>query len=62
MEPTNNKSEQKLRKIVMHKKIRQMFGSVTGMSVYGILMTCLMTWDDQGHDLSEKGYKTVMAS
>ena len=62
MEPTNNKSEQKLRKIVMHKKIRQMFRSVTGMNTYGILMTCLMTWDDQGHDVSEKIYKTIMAS
>ena len=32
IEPTN-KSEQRLRKIVMHKKIRQMFGSVTGMNI-----------------------------
>ena len=46
----------------MHKKIRQMFGSVIGMNIYGILMTYLMTWDDQGHDLSEKVYKTITAS
>ena len=28
----------------------------------GEKMTCLMTWDDQGHDLSEKVYKTITAS
>ena len=62
MEPTNNRSERSLRPVMLHKKIRLMFRTPVGMKVYGILMTCLLTWDDQGHNLTEKVYKTFMSS
>ncbi len=62
MPPTNNKSERTLRRVVIHKKIRQMFRSTTGMEVYGILMSCMMTWYDQDKDLVKNIHNTIMAS
>ena len=62
MHPTNNKSERTLRKVVLHKRIRQTFRSISGMKVYGILMTCMMTWDDQGENLMGKIHESIMAN
>ena len=59
--PTNNRSERTLKPVVLHKKTC-MFRTSMGMKIYGILMTCLLTWDDQEHNLTEKVYKTIMAS
>ena len=62
MPPTNNMSERTLRPVVLHKKIRLMFQSVIGMQTYSILMTCMMTWDAQGHNLMDKIHKAIMSS
>ena len=42
---TNNESERMLRKVVIHRKIRQKLVTDGGKAVLGILMTCLLTWD-----------------
>ena len=62
MPATNNMSERTLRPVVLHKKIRQMFRSATGMQTYSTLMTCMTTWKAQDKDLLEKIYQTIMAS
>ena len=61
MPPTNNKSERMLRRVVLHRKIRLMFRSIAGMKAYSILMTCMMTWDDQNEDMLKKIHQTIMA-
>lgn len=60
--PTNNMSERTLRRVVLHRKIRLMFRSATGLQTYGTLMTCMMTWDAQGKDLMEKIHAAIMAN
>ena len=62
MEPTNNRCERALRLVTLHKKIRLMFRSARGMAMYGTLMTCMTTWDDQGANLMEKIREAIMAS
>ena len=62
MEPTNNRCERALRLVTLHKKIRLMFRSARGMTMYGTLMTCMTTWDDQGANLMEKIREAIMAS
>ncbi len=47
MEPTNNESERMLRKVVTHREIRQRLVSTGGMKMFGILMTCTLTWRKQ---------------
>ena len=48
MEPTNNESERMLRKVVIHRKIRQKLVTVGGKIMFGTIMTCLLTWDKMG--------------
>ena len=43
MEPTNNESERMLRKVVIHRKIRQKIVTVGGKIMFGTIMTCLLT-------------------
>ena len=43
MDPTNNESEHMLRKVVIHRKIRQKLVTVGGKIMFGIIMTCLLT-------------------
>ena len=62
MHLTNNKSERTLRRVVLHKRVRQTFRSISGMKVYSILMTCMMTWDDQGENLMGKIHESIMAN
>ena len=54
MEPTNNESERMLRKVVIHRKIRQKLVTVGGKIMFGTIMTCLLTWDKQGLNWFEK--------
>ncbi|MDE0089821.1 MAG: transposase [Thaumarchaeota archaeon] len=60
--PTKNMSERTRRRVVLHRKIRLMFGSITGMQTYSTLMTCMMTWDAQGKDLMGKVHGAIMAN
>ena len=48
MEPANNESERMLRKVVIHRKIRQKLVTVGGKIMFGTIMTCLLTWDKIG--------------
>ncbi len=48
MEPTNNESERMLRKVVIHRKIRQRLVTTGGMKMFGVLMTCMLTWRKRG--------------
>ena len=48
MEPTNSESEHMLRKVVIHRKIRQKMVTVGGKIMFGTIMTCLLTWDNMG--------------
>ncbi|MYB46648.1 MAG: transposase [Cenarchaeum sp. SB0662_bin_33] len=61
MPPTNNKSERTLRRPVLHRKIRLMFRTDTGMTTYDTLMTCMMTWDDQDQNLLRNIHRTITA-
>ena len=54
MEPTNNESERMLRKVVIHRKIRQKLVTVGGKIMFGTIMTCLLTWDKMGLNWFEK--------
>ena len=54
MEPTNNESECMLRKVVIHRKIRQKLVTVGGKIMFGTIMTCLLTWDKMGLNWFEK--------
>ena len=54
MEPTNNESERMLRKVVIHRKIRQKLVTVGGKIMFGTIMTCLLTWDKRGLNWFEK--------
>ena len=54
MEPTNNESERMLRKVVIHRKIRQKLVTVGGKIMFGTIMTCLLTWDKLGLNWFEK--------
>ena len=54
MDPTNNESERVLRKVVIHRKIRQKLVTAGGKAMFGTIMTCLLTWDKQGLNWFEK--------
>ena len=54
MEPTNNESERMLRKVVIHRKIRQKLVTVGGKIMFGTIMMCLLTWDKMGLNWFEK--------
>ena len=54
MDPTNNESERMLRKVVIHRKIRQKLVTVGGKIMFGTIMTCLLTWDKMGLNWFEK--------
>ena len=54
MEPTNNESERMLRKVVIHRKIRQKLVTIGGKIMFGTIMTCLLTWDKLGLNWFEK--------
>ena len=54
MEPTNNESERMLRKVVIHRNIRQKLVTVGGKIMFGTIMTCLLTWDKRGLNWFEK--------
>ncbi len=53
MEPTNNESERMLRKMIIHRKIRQRLVSTGGMRMFGILMTCMLTWRKQNLNIAD---------
>ena len=54
MEPANNESKRVLRKVVIHRRIRQKLVTVGGMAMFGTIMTCLLTWNKQGLNWFEK--------
>ena len=62
MEPTNNESERMLRKVVIHRRIRQKLVTVGGKIMFGIIMTCLLTWDKMGLNWFEKLSKAFWAT
>ena len=47
---TNNAAEQKLREIVVHRKIRGAIRSEKTMEWLGNLFTCVTTWQQHGLD------------
>ena len=54
MEPANTESERMLRKVAIHRKIRQKIVTVGGKIMFGTIMTCLLTWDKMGLNWFEK--------
>ena len=44
MEPTNNLAERCLRPSVTARNGRHSLKTTDGMSMFGVLMTCVMTW------------------
>ena len=54
MEPTNSESERMLRKVVIHRKIRQKLVTDGGKRMFATIMTCLLTWDKLGLNWFEK--------
>ena len=54
MEPTNNESERMLRKVAIHRKIRQKLVTVGGKIMFGTIMTCLHMWGRRGLNWFEK--------
>ncbi len=48
IEPTNNAAERTLREVVVHRKIRGQLRTEKGMSMFGNIMTCMMTWKMSG--------------
>ena len=50
MEPTNNLAERSLRPSVIARKIRHSLKTEDGMGMFGILMTCVMTWRARGQN------------
>jgi hypothetical protein len=48
IEPTNNAAERTLREVVVHRKIRGQLRTEGGMSMFGNIMTCMMTWKMSG--------------
>lgn len=54
MEPTNNDSERALRKAVIHRKIRQRMVTARGMEMFGVLMSCFLTWKKLKLDVTEQ--------
>ena len=57
MESTNNESERMLRKVVISRKIRQRLVTEMGMKIFGILMSCFMTWQKRGTSIPEEVLK-----
>ena len=53
MEPTNNLAERSLRPSVIARKIRRALKTTDGMRMFGVLMTCIMTWRARGQDVSQ---------
>ena len=62
MRPTNNESERMLRKVVIHRKIRQKLVTVGGKIMFGTIMTCLLTWDKMGLNWFKKLTETFWAT
>ncbi len=54
MDPTNNESERMLRRVVISRKIRQRLVTEAGMKVFGILVSCLLTWQKRGTSIQEE--------
>ncbi len=54
MDPTNNETERMVRRIVLHRKIRMRMVNPGGMRMFGILMTCFLTWRRRGLDIHQK--------
>ena len=54
IEPTNNEPERMLRKVVIHRKIRQKLVTIGGKIMFGTIMTYLLTWDKQELNWFEK--------
>ena len=50
MEPINNLAERSLRPSAIARKIRHSLKTEDGMSEFGILMTCVMTWRARGQN------------
>jgi len=53
MEPTNNSAECMLRPVVISRKIRHGTRNKDGMGWFGTLMTCFLTWERRGANVSE---------
>ena len=51
MEPTNNLAERSLRPSVISRKIRHSLKTPYGMRMFGMLMTCIMTWRARGYNV-----------
>ena len=54
MEPANSKSERMLRKVVIHRKIRQKLVTAGWKAMFGTITTCLLTWDKRGMNWFER--------
>ena len=54
MDPTNNRAERILRAVVLHRRMRFRFVTKEGAGMFGVLMTCLMTWREMGLDTHQR--------
>ena len=61
IDPANSESERMLRKVVIHRKIRQKLVTVGGI-MFGTIMTRLLTWDKMGLNWFEKLSETFWAT
>lgn len=62
MEPTNNKAERALRRIVIQRKIRYGLRTTGGMRMLGTIMTCMETWRMRGPDVIAKLQQVLAAA
>ena len=51
MEPTNSLAERMIRPVVV-RKVRGKIVTPGGMEMFGTLMTCLLTWERSGMDVT----------
>lgn len=52
MDPTNNLAERMIRPVVTGRKVRGKIVTPGGMKMFGTLMTCMLTWERRGMDVT----------
>ena len=62
MAPTNNAAERGVRKVVIHRKVREQLMNSEGMRMFETLLTCLTTWRMRGLNAMDKLHETLSAA
>ena len=61
MEPTNNTAEREIQSVLIHHKVRGQIGSENGMRRFGVLLTCILTWQKRRLNFYQKPDRILMA-